>query len=165
MGINAGLFPLRDGEAYTELDLNDVADPARRPMLGPYQLVVMAEVLEHLRTAPSIVLPWLASLLAPGGYLIVQTPNAVALPKRLRMLIGKQPFQALSTDPAYPGHYREYTVAELVAEGRAAGFEVVAVRTANYFGSAKLTNRVYQRHERLVPPTLRAGITVIYRRP
>ena len=53
----------------------------------------------------------------------------------------------------------------LRAAGRDAGLELVQMTGANYFGSAKRSNRIYQRLERIVPPTLRAGITVIYRRP
>lgn len=108
---------------------------------------------------------WIASLLAPGGHLLVQTPNAVALPKRLRMLAGRNPFQPMSADRAYPGHMREYTTAELVGEGRALGLEVIELRTANYFATEKFSNRLYQRLERFVPRTLRAGITIVYVAP
>jgi len=71
LGLNAGLFPLLEGEHYIEFDLNKADDAAGRPTPGPYQLIVMAEVLEHLWTAPSVVLPWLRSLLVPGGYLLL----------------------------------------------------------------------------------------------
>lgn len=162
LGIDKGLFPPRGGERQVIFDLNDSDDASRCPSLGPYQLILMAEVLEHLYTPPSTVLGWVASLLEPGGYLLIQTPNAVALPHRARMLAGINPFQWLNGDRAYPGHIREYTVAELRREGRALGLEVVDLRTANYFDSKKLSNRLYQRLERIVPRTLRSGITVVY---
>ena len=165
LGLNAGLFPPRDGEERVLFDLNHADDESRRPSFGPYQLIVMAEVLEHVHMPPSVVVGWIASLLAPGGYLLVQTPNAVALPNRLRMLAGRNPFQPLSADRAYPGHMREYTTSELLREGRALGLEVVELRTANYFVSDKLSNRLFHRLERFVPRTLRAGITVVYRAP
>jgi len=165
LGLNPGLFPVRDGEKFVQFDLNQTDDTSLRPDLEAYDLIVMAEVIEHLWTAPSVILPWLWSLLVPGGYLIVQTPNAVSLPHRLRMLIGINPFQEVQTDRAYPGHIREYTVKEMTREGRAAGFEVAEMRTGNYFLSEKRTNRAYERLERIVPKTLRAGITVVYRRP
>jgi hypothetical protein len=95
---------------------------------------------------------------------VIQTPNAVSLPNRLRMLAGKNPFQPLTAERAYPGHKREYTVAELRREGRELGLDVDSLRTGNYFASAKKSNRLYQRVERLVPTTLRAGITIVYRR-
>ena len=165
LGLNPGLFPILEGEQFLPFDLNETDVPDRRPTPERYQLIVMAEVIEHLWTSPSVILPWLRSLLVPGGYLLVQTPNAVALPKRLRMLLGVNPFQELQTDRAYPGHIREYTVKEMAREGRNAGLEVAELRTANYFDSEKRTNRLYERMERVIPKNLRAGITVAYRRP
>jgi Methyltransferase domain len=165
LGLNPGLYPPREGERQFIFDLSHADDPQARPQAGPYELIVMAEVLEHVPMPPSIVLPWLRSLLVPGGILLVQTPNAVALPNRVRMLAGRQPFQMLSVERDYPGHFREYTIAELVREGKAAGFEISSVLAANYFGSNKRSNRVFRRFERIVPRTLRAGITIIYRAP
>jgi hypothetical protein len=165
LGLNKGLIPPRAGERNFEYDLNNTWDVSSTPTLGRYRLVVMAEVLEHLSTAPSIVLSWIATLLEPGAYLLIQTPNAVALPKRLRMLAGRHPFSPLTTDQAYPGHIREYTVAELRREGRSLGLDVVEIRTKNYFDSPKVTNKLYQRLERIVPGNLRSGITVVYGAP
>jgi hypothetical protein len=163
LGLNAGLYPPREGEHNHIFDLSRTDFVAERPDIGPYDLIVMAEVFEHISMPPSIFMPWLASLLAPRASLIVQTPNAVALPKRLRMAVGRHPFWQLTADRAYPGHYREYTITELKAAGRQAGLEVASVWTANYFDSAKLSNRIYGRLERLVPPGLRAGITIVFR--
>jgi hypothetical protein len=165
LGIDSGLFPSRPGERYVQFNLNDAWDPVQRPSMAEYDLILMAEVLEHLHIAPSEVLPWVASLLVPGGHLLLQTPNAVALPRRLRMIRGRHPYEPLTTDRRYPGHIREYTLAELRQEGRAAGLEVVEAITANYFGSAKRTNRAYRRLQRIIPGSLRAGITIIYRAP
>ena len=165
MGLNPGLFEIRDDERFIPFDLNKTDEEASRPDIGGYGLIVMAEVIEHLWTAPSVVLSWLRSLLLPRGLLYVQTPNAAALPKRLRLLMGVNPYQELQTDRAYPGHIREMTVKEVAREGRAVGLEVAELRTANYFDSEKQTNRLYERLERVIPRNLRAGITVVYRRP
>src|SRR4051812_24768678 len=74
-------YPPREHEQHTELDLNDAQSPDGVPELGRYDVVVAAEVLEHLYTAPTLVLRYLATALEPDGALIVQTPNAVALKK------------------------------------------------------------------------------------
>jgi len=165
MGLNPGLFELRADERYVPFDLNKTDDEPSRPDIGGYGLIVMAEVIEHLWTAPSVILRWLRSVLLPTGFLYVQTPNAAALPKRLRLLMGINPYQELQTDRAYPGHIREMTVKEVAREGRAVGLEVAELRTANYFDSEKQTNRAYERLERFVPKTMRAGITAVFRRP
>jgi hypothetical protein len=81
LGLEAdGALP--GGRQY-RFDLNDARDPSHwRTDLGPYQLVVFAEVIEHLYTAPELALAYLRRLLAPGGALLLQTPNAVSLRKR-----------------------------------------------------------------------------------
>lgn len=163
LGLDEGLFEPLGGEQRVIFDLNEADDAAARPALGPYQLIIMAEVFEHLYMAPTVVLGWIATLLAPDGYLLIQTPNGVSLAKRLRMLIGIQPFNALTSDRAYPGHIREYSPAEMFREGRAVGLEVVYLGAGNYFDSEKLSNRLYQRFERLMPRSLPAGLTVVYR--
>src|SRR3954462_1875290 len=94
LGFAHPLFPPRDGERHVELDLNAPG----RDGDGSYDLVVMAEVIEHLPTSPVAVLRHVASWLRPGGALLIQTPNAVALHKRLRMLAGRTPLEPIRAD-------------------------------------------------------------------
>lgn len=64
------------GGNHYEFDLNAAQEGARwRRDLPRYELVVMAEVLEHLYTAPELVLDFVKSLLIDDGRLILQTPN------------------------------------------------------------------------------------------
>jgi hypothetical protein len=160
LGWHDHRFPLREGEVHTQLDLN--ADDG--PELEPHDLVVCAEVIEHLHVAPVPVLGYLATGLRPDGHLILQTPNATALPKRLRMLLGRNPYDPIRENPFNPGHFHEYTAAELRGAVAAAGFDVVRVLTANYFDHGSRKNRAYRAVERVLPPTLRDGITVVARR-
>ncbi len=162
-GLNTGLFPARAEEKQVVFDLNDADLPDKRPTLGPYELIVMAEVIEHLHMAPAVVLGWVRLLMGPGGHLVVQTPNAVTLPHRLRMLAGRHPYAQLTADRSAPGHFREYTTKELAHAGSEAGLKVVEMTTANYFSNGRFINRLFQKAERLVPGSLRAGITVVYR--
>ena len=131
------------------------------PPLGPYDMVVAAEVIEHLLLGPATVMRRLADYLEPGGRLIVQTPNAAAVHKRLRLLAGRPPFGPMPEDRSGDRHVREYTTDELVAAGRQAGLEALSVERASYFGSGTL-RRVAGR---LLPPGLRLGLTVTFRRP
>jgi SAM-dependent methyltransferase len=145
-------------------DFNSCLNPNARPLIPPQDLVVMAEVLEHLQVPPQAVLETLASWLRPGGELLLQTPNAVSLPKRLRMLRGYNPFMM----PGEPGdmspHVREYTVAELRQLGEAAGLTVIDAGVRNYFSHAGWRGEVYRRMGRLLPASLRDGITIVYRK-
>jgi SAM-dependent methyltransferase len=153
-------FPLREGEQHVELDLND----ADRPPLERHDLVICSEVIEHLQVAPVPVLRYLGEALADGGRLILQTPNAASLPNRLRLLVGRNPYEPIREDPRNPGHFREYTVDELRDAVTAAGFEVERLLTANYFDHGSRKNRAYRAAGRALPGTLREGITLVARR-
>jgi SAM-dependent methyltransferase len=153
-------FPLRDGEQHVELDLND----AERPPLEPHDLVICSEVIEHLQVAAGPVLRYLRDALEDGGRLIVQTPNAASLPNRLRLLVGRNPYEPIRAEPRNPGHFHEYTVGELRDALTAAGLDVERVITANYFDHGSRKNRAYRAVGRALPGTLREGITMVARR-
>jgi SAM-dependent methyltransferase len=153
-------FPLREGEQHVELDLN--ADDY--PELERHDVVVCCEVIEHLHVPATRVLRFLATGVAPDGHLLLQTPNATALPKRIRMALGRNPYDPIRDEPRNPGHFHEYTVPELRAAVEDAGLEVTRLLTANYFDHGSRKNRAYRAVERFLPPTLREGITVLARR-
>jgi SAM-dependent methyltransferase len=119
----------------------------------------MGEVVEHLFRGPATVLGCVASFVRPGGHLIVQTPNAAAVHKRLRLLRGRSPAGPMPEDRSGDAHVHEYTRAELLDAGRAAGLEPVAAEAASYFGPARMLV------DRVLPPGLRLGLTVTFRRP
>jgi hypothetical protein len=83
----------------------------------------------------------------------------------MRMLFGRNPYEPIRDEPANPGHFHEYTVPELRAAVEDAGLEVTQLVTANYFDHGSRKNRAYRRVGRLLPPTLREGITVVARAP
>ena len=148
-----------------------------RTDLPRYQFVVMAEVLEHLHTAPELVLAFVSTLIAANGRLILQTPNAASLTKRVKLLMGRNPYEMIRPDLRNPGHYREYTIAELRGVGRGLGFREEKCVTGFYFDArfarhgakgvnpqpalGALKNAVYP----LLPQNFREGITMIWRKP
>lgn len=150
--------------AHYPFDLNSLATPEPRPMFPQHDLVVMGEVIEHLLIAPWIVLGFIKTLIKPGGYLVLTTPNATTVAKRLFMLMGRNPFEMLREDLVNPGHFREYTVQELVESGRCAGMVPEKVFLENYFILDKpLANTIFNSFGFI--PSLRNGITVIFRAP
>lgn len=165
LGIRDARFPPEDGERHIELDLTDAGQPERWPQLDAYDVVVCAEVIEHLAISPAHVLRLLGGALREGGWLIVQTPNAARLSNRARLIAGRNPFELLRDDQLNPGHIREYTVAELLDLAREAGLEPGGWLTANYFVTGSRSNRILRHLSPLVPPTLRAGITAWFRLP
>lgn len=59
---------------HWKFDLNDAQFPERwRSDIGPYDLIVMAEVIEHIHTSPSLVLRFLKHLISESGILVIQT--------------------------------------------------------------------------------------------
>jgi SAM-dependent methyltransferase len=152
-------FPLREGEQHTDFDLNE----SEYPELEPHDLIVCGEVIEHLHVPPLPVLRFLAGALSPEGRLVLQTPNAVALPKRLRLLIGRNPYAPIRNEPRNPGHFHEYTVREVRGLLEAAGLDVLQLITANYFDHGSPQNRLYRTIGPVLPRTLREGITVVAR--
>jgi SAM-dependent methyltransferase len=165
------------GDHY-HFNLNDAQQEALwRRDLPAYDVIVMAEVIEHLHTAPRLVLSFLSQLMAAGGVLIVQTPNAAALHKRLELLFGRNPYHLIREDVTNPGHFREYTMTELTDYARMVGLEVEAQFYGNYFDyryrghgtpgvrsprpNLQLINIAFS----LLPGSLKPGITLVLRKP
>jgi len=151
-------------DQHVSFDLNDTEREELWPRLADYDLVLMAETIEHLYVGPTAVLRFLASGLRPGGYLVVQTPNAVALHKRVWMAIGRSPINPLPDNRPGEAHLHEYTIDELVAGGRRAGLDVTDISLCNCVGGT-LAARWYGALGRLLPRSLRDGLAVTFRVP
>jgi hypothetical protein len=134
------------------------------PMEGGYQIIAFLEVVEHLYTSPRVVFSFLRELMADGGVLIVQTPNAAALKKRLRLLRGGNPYELIREDRMNPGHFREYTVEELCHLGHESGLEVKDIHVTNFFIDGAWLDRTCDRLANYLPKTFRSGMTVVFRK-
>ena len=162
---------------HFEFDLNRSQNRSEwRVDLPRYDVIVMAEVIEHLYTAPQLVLAFVGSLLSDQGVLLLQTPNAASLSRRIKLLLGRNPYEMIRVDPLNPGHFREYTVAELRQIAREAGLRVERETLGFYldmrFGlhteagnrprlvTGAIKNVVY----RSLPRSLRFGISMELRR-
>ncbi len=174
-----GLEPGGQDPRHFQFDLNALADPhAARPALPRYALIVFAEVMEHLHTSPLLPLTFFRDHLVDGGVLVVQTPNAASLGKRVKLLAGLNPYEMIREDRSNPGHFREYTARELGRLAARAGLTVIHLDRRFYFdarhadhaedGAAgqprprlgALKNVVYS----VLPPFLREGMTAVLRR-
>jgi trans-aconitate methyltransferase len=155
----------RPEERHTRFDLNDAQWPERWPEVGPVDLIVMAEVIEHLHTAPSLVLACVASWLRPGGRLILQTPNAARLQTRARLLAGRHPYEMIREDATQAGHFREYTLGEIRSLAAGAGLAVESLEVFNYFTYPSRRRETVNRLSSVLPSTLREGITAVLAKP
>jgi SAM-dependent methyltransferase len=74
--------------------------------------------LEHWHNSPKRLFREIHRILRPGGFLILATPNAVNLRKRVYVLMGRNNFPVLKAwyeegDPIYRGHVREPIISDL----------------------------------------------------
>lgn len=117
------LLSREDVNEHFQLDLNDTNFEDRRVACGRHDLVVMGEIFEHLFACPKMTLKYIRSLVSePNGRVILQTPNAVAIRNRLKMMLGRNPFEMIEQHRT--GHVREYTMDELASLATKTGFEV-----------------------------------------
>jgi len=122
-------FP--DGEFSCQVDLFD-ADRDPFPYPDEYfDLVVAGEVIEHLTYDPMHMLLESNRVLREGGFLLITTPNVGSITSVAKTLGGRDNPQIyflytrpVPGEPPEIGHVREYTIHELGAAVRAAGFEV-----------------------------------------
>ncbi|MFQ5749939.1 MAG: class I SAM-dependent methyltransferase [Planctomycetota bacterium] len=147
------------GDRHIVFDLREAMD--HWVELPACDLIVFAEVIEHVHAEPSRLLAFLATGLKPDGLLVCQTPNAVALHKRLASLAGRASYNRWGS-----GHVTEFTKAELVGLGERVGLRRVRHEFRNYFGyEGSVGKRAAMRVLDVVTgpfPSLRRGQTIVY---
>ena len=157
-------FVLPPPSRHFDFDLNGAAEHAAWPAFPDrYDLIVFMEVIEHLVTPPQRVLEFLAAQLAPGGRILLTTPNAAWLKNRLKLLCGHNPFELLRDD--HGGHIREYTLAELEAAARAAGLTVPTAQRRGLYRFSGAKDRLYSALADATLPGLRRTIFLVLQRP
>jgi hypothetical protein len=149
-------------------DLNSAAYGESIASEKKYDLIVFAETIEHIHHAPQFALYALSEILKDNGYILCQTPNAVALHKRMYLLFGLNPFEKIRFDPKNPGHIREYTRNELISVGAESGLVSIQHEYRDYFGFhgsmfSKVGVGLLKAICRFVPSFSR-GQTIIYKK-
>jgi 2-polyprenyl-3-methyl-5-hydroxy-6-metoxy-1,4-benzoquinol methylase len=159
--INSGV--LRSHYLY---DLNAAGDGIDVEVDQRFDLITFAETIEHLHVAPELILYALSRLLTTDGFLVCQTPNAVALHRRLAIIRGKHPYERLRLDKFNPGHVREYTRDELIEIGRKIGLKTVRHYYKEYFGYQGSTARraaiAGLKAISTIVPSFSRGQTIVY---
>jgi len=131
-----GHFPekiILDTDKFIRFDLNDVQYKEKWISVPSGSIVILAEVIEHLFTAPQLILNFIRTFLEKNGVLIVQTPNAVSLFKRIKIAFGENPFEMIRENSQNPGHFREYTKKELLSMAGGCNFKIIDFFYSNYF--------------------------------
>jgi SAM-dependent methyltransferase len=105
------------GVDYRECDLG----AGRLPFPdAAFNFVTYTDVIEHHSFSSKRVLREIHRVLAPGGRLILLTPNHASIYNRFKLLAGRSVhddldyfFDTSAEDAVYDGHHREYTRAEV----------------------------------------------------
>ena len=103
---------------------------------GVADVCFAGDVIEHLPHSPRPFVLELRRLLRPGGWLLLDTPNAVCLRTRLKVLLGVSNWTHL--DGIYDSdfninHHKEYTEKELRSLLERASFEAPRVTSYEHF--------------------------------
>ena len=152
------LMPASLTSEHIDLDMNTCDKNVHLKFGQPFDLIVFSEIIEHLTTSPAVILPFLKGFLRPGWGLLIQTPNAAALWKRVLLLRGCCPYEPIREDKSTPGHFREYTLAEIMQYGLSKGFTPWHYEYCDYWPSKEWYYRILEK----IYPSLRGGIMVMF---
>ena len=104
---------------------------------------------------------FLKNLLTENGILLVTTPNAATIMKRLILLLkGKNPYEKIRCIAENPGHYREYTMNELIAIGARCQLDPVYAEYINFYSPANIIHG-FLKH---LKSTFQDSLVVAFRR-
>ena len=98
---------------------------------GQMDVIVFAEVLEHMTNDPMHAMREISRVLKPGGLLVLTTPNAARIESVVALLEGRNLYDQYSAYGPYGRHNREYTRDELHRLLTYCGFEAQVGYTAN----------------------------------
>ncbi len=100
---------------------------------GTAHLAFALEIIEHL-ASPFHLLAEAFRILAPGGHLVISTPNVTRIGNVFKLLIGRSPNDRLAPpgyhnpDDEWQPHAREYAMYELAEVLKQTGFEIAERR-------------------------------------
>lgn len=111
------------GVDFTVCNLLDDDPPSFK---GAFDVIVLAEVVEHLPVPPYLILSKVRTWLKPGGVLLLTTPNLFRLRNLARMVLGQDPFDLfmMPRDEVSLGHQTEYSARHLAWHIKEAGFVI-----------------------------------------
>jgi 2-polyprenyl-3-methyl-5-hydroxy-6-metoxy-1,4-benzoquinol methylase len=104
----------------------DIGQGLPRSLTGPFDIVLLADVLEHMSDPLQLLLA-AKQRLKPAGRILVSLPNAVHWSMRAQLAFGR--FNYTNKGLLDRGHLRFFTRDSAARMFRDAGFEIIARRT------------------------------------
>ena len=150
---------LPDGSAFTRIDLDAAVWPVAP---GTGDLVAAIETIEHLEN-PWAFVRQIAALAAPGGWVVVTTPNQLSV-LSLLTLVAKRRFSAFQ-DAHYPAHRTALLESDLCRMAEASGLSVIEI-AYSVQGRIPLTGEHYPAAmSRRWPSRLSDNVMIVARKP
>lgn len=143
-------FLRSQGVQFLKTDLTD-CDLRQHFPLGAVDRIVSNHTLEHFHHSPRKLLESSVAVLADGGLMVIEVPNAVNFLKRIKVLFGRTnypPYGEFYSNAHYSGHVREYSVGDLTALARLLGFVDWKIYGKNWHGALYFT--IKNRHAALL---------------
>lgn len=129
-------------------------DPSLKYDSGYFDIVSCFDVVEHLPGHPLRLLNEINRILKPRGVFIFGAPNAVALNRRVKLLIGKHPYMPFDKwcSDNYFGHYREYNHKEYRFLLETAGFKCKEMLWVSEPSATRARYRYHKRKHGWISP-------------
>ena len=146
VGLDISEAALRSAK---ERGLNSVRAQVETPLPfrdASFATVLAAEVIEHVFDTQGMIAE-LGRVLEPKGWLVITTPNLVALSGRAQLLLGRSPHNVeFDASPGTSGHIRYFTFDTLELLLRRAGLKPFGrwtnVAHFSILGSSELVGRL-----------------------
>ena len=109
-------------------------------------VVMSYHTFEHFHHTPRFLLERVKNQLKKGGMLFIEVPNALFAWNRVKVLIGKTnyvPYKNYWNRYPWYGHIREYSVDDLRALSRNAGFSRFQIIGRNYYSMRFFSAKLY----------------------
>ncbi len=141
---------------------------------GSFDVVLLTEVIEHLRDYPAKAVVEAKRILRPGGILVLTTPNAASPQRRMQLLRGRSVYTPMVDwlfGLPHARHAREYTASELREVIAHAELELVSLQGRHFHRKSGRQGGIARAAKGLVDtlgrlsPTLGANLAIVARRP
>ncbi len=142
LGWENNLAPPNIVNHHLQFDLNNAQHEDKWLPAKTHDIVIMCEVIEHLYTAPELVLSFVKTFISPGGFLIVGTPNAAYLPNRVLLASGRNPYEMIRKTYNNPGHFREYTASEFKKICQEVGLRCESIEYQDFSENRGIAHRI-----------------------
>lgn len=131
-----------------------------------FECAMLCETFEHLRIDPAFVLSEINRVLAPGGTLVLTTPNVYSLPSLGRFVLGRSIADPVAEfgklrNVGHMGHVREYSAREVRRFLEASGLAVESVDYRYHANPRGWKGKVLHMAYRLAPRRFRRELVFV----